>query len=212
MCPSSHADVWPSVCYFPIQTKHSGPHSALRVKGLTEGSVWLMPVSQLSWVSPSIHICTPDSGYWIHSKCCTELHQPWINTQLSLAFLLLHHCSALLRAQQSCRASYRDAEGPRGEHREPAEAGKRTRFTTGLHYSPVGAQDLTPTGTHCHPVETTLPLPGSWARMQGEGSTASLMLSGYTANAAASYTHFGAVLKQGTMDLIYWDKCKISFH
>lgn len=38
--------------------------------------------------STSICICTPDSENWIHNKCCTELHKPWMNSLPSPPLLL----------------------------------------------------------------------------------------------------------------------------
>lgn len=209
-CPSSHVDVWPLVCYFPTQTKHSRPHSALRVKGLTEDNVWLMPVSQLSWINSSICICTPDSGNWIHRKCCTELHKPWINTQLSLAFLLLYHCSASRRLSRAAELHTGMQQG----HKENTGSLQRQK-------SPLASPQVCI--THQWVLRTSLP----------KGHTATLWKPLFLSQAAeqgcrekapqphwhsvatllmqqASHTHFGAV-EQGAVDLIYWDKCKINF-
>lgn len=128
MCPSLCVDVWLLICYFPIQTKHSGAHSALRVKGLIEGHVWLMLVSQLSWTAQAFTFAplTLRTGSTINAaQIFTSpgwtLSSPWPSFSSSTAQL----CSG---AQQSCRVSYKVAAGPRGEHGETAEVEKPTQF------------------------------------------------------------------------------------
>lgn len=89
-----------------------------------------------------------------------------------------------------------------GGHREPREAEKHAPFPMALHYPPVGAQDFGPTGGHCHPVERVFLLQGLGKDMR-RWLPASSMLGRYTANAPASHMHFGTVLKQGSVNLIY---------
>lgn len=149
--------------------------------------------------SPSIRICTPDSGNWIHNKCCAELHKPWMNTQLSLIILPLQHCLALLWGSEELQAFIQGCS--RGTRRIQGDC--RGRKAHSLHHRSA----LVTTGCsgpHSH--RDTLPPCGNCSsslrqlgKNTGRRLTTSLMLSGYTANAAATCT----LVKQGAINLIY---------
>lgn len=153
--------------------------------------------------SPSICICTPDFGNRIHNKCCTELHKPWMNSQLSLAFLPLQHCSALLWGSpelqsfiQRCSRATRRTRGDcigRKAHSLHHRSASVTSGCSGSH----SHRDTLPSCGNC------FSSPRRLGKDAGRRLTALLMLSGYTANAAASHMHFGAVLKQAAVNLIY---------
>lgn len=160
----SHRIVSLLTCWcLALDVLFSYPDKTLRATLCTQGegtdcsNVWLMPLSQLSWTAQAFAFAPLTLGTGSTIKAAQSFtspgwtpSSPWPSFPCSTAQL----CS---RAQQSCRASYKGAAGLRGEHGETAEAEKPTRFGTGLHYSPAGAQELTPTGTHCHPVETAPP-------------------------------------------------------
>lgn len=148
----------------------------------------------------SICICTPDSENWIHNKCRTEFHKPWWT-----AFLSLHYCSALLWGsaglqsfRQGCsRATRRTQRDCRG--RKAHLLHHRSSLVTSGSSGPHSHRDtLPPCGNHSSS-------PRQLGKDAGRRLAASPMLSGHRANAAANHMHFGAVLKKGAVNLIYWD-------